>query len=229
MDQRQQERLGAATGIVFVVLAVASFVFGPTDKPPGFDDTAQQVANYAQDNRDKVQAVAALTLLSGPFFLWFLGSLARALRLAEERGPGRLAAVSFAGGIAAGTMAMVGTAFQLAGTYHPDLDASSVRALWDGAFLTFSFALGAGVTTYIGAASVVGLRSGALPKWLSIAGAVIAVFTLVVGAVSTFKETGAFSAANGELGLCGFLLFLIWTLATSIVLVRRAGAEGGAV
>ena len=222
MDQRQQERLGAATGIGFVVLAVASFVFGPTDKPPGFDDSAQEVASFIGDNRDKIQVLSALTLLSAPLFLWFLGSLARTLRLAEERGPGRLAAVSFAGGIVAVTLAILGTALQLAAS-QSDLDPSAVRVLWYGGAMTFAFALGVGITTFVGAASVLGLRSGALPGWLAGAGVVLALFALVVGTVATFQETGAFSAANGEVGLCAFLLFLLWTLATSICLVRAAG------
>ena len=69
MDERQQERLGAATGIAFVVLLVAGFVFGP-DKPPGFNDTAQQVSSYVHDNRDETQAATGLFVLGGFFFLW---------------------------------------------------------------------------------------------------------------------------------------------------------------
>ena len=225
MDQRQQERLGAATGIIFFIVLVASFVFGP-DQPPAFSDSAQKVASYVADNRSQLQAGAALTLLSGPLFLWFLGSLARSLRLAEERGPGRLAAVSFAGGIMALTGAAIGTAIQLAAAYHPDLDAVTIRALWDSGVLIFSFALGVGIATLIGAASVLALRTGVLPRWLAAAGLVAAAIQLVYGVVSTFKETGAFSAADGVLGLIGFLLFGLWVLATSIVLVRRAGAVG---
>jgi hypothetical protein len=227
MDQRQQERLGAASGIVFFILLVLSFVFGP-DKPPAFTDSAQKVANYVADNRDQLQAGAALTLLSGPFFLWFLGSLARTLRLAEERGPGRLAAVSFAGGIVALGLAVAGTGLQWAASYHSDLDPSTVRALWDSGVGIFSFALGIGIGTLIGAASVLSLRTGALPRWLAGAGVAIAVLEVVYGTVSMFKETGAFSAADGAIGLIGFLLFGLWVLATSIVLVRRAGAAPAA-
>jgi hypothetical protein len=223
MDQRQQERLGAASGIIFFILLVASFVFGP-DKPPAFTDSAQKVANYVSDNRDQIQSGAALTVLSGPFFLWFLGSLARSLRLAEERGPGRLAAVSFAGGIVALVLASAGTGIQWAASYHSDLDPSTIRALWDSGVGIFSFALGMGIATLIGAASVLALRTGALPRWLAAGGAAIALLELVYGVVSMFKETGAFSAADGAIGLIGFLLFAVWVLATSIVLVRRAGA-----
>ena len=224
MDERQQEQLGAATGIVFVVALLASFVFGP-DKPPGFNDTAQQVSSYVHDNRDQIQAATALTVFAGFFFLWFLGSLARTLRRAEGRGPGRLGAIAFAGGITTIAVATVGQAAFWTAAYHTDLDPSVVRGLYDlgsGAFLL----VGIGIAALIGASSVVGLRTGALPPWLAAYGAVFSAFTLVVTVVGSFQETGGFSPSDGFLGLLVFLGFLVWTLATSIVLVRQEG--GGA-
>jgi hypothetical protein len=223
MDERQQERLGAATGIVFVVAALAAFVFGP-DKPPGFNDTAQQVSSYVHDNRGETQTATALIVLAGFFFLWFLGSLARTLRRAEGQGPGRLGAVAFAGGITTIAIAIVGQSAQWAASYHTDLDPTLVRGLYDvgsGAFLL----LGIGIAALIGASSVVALRAGTLPSWLAGYGAVFTVYTLAVTVVGSFQETGAFSPSDGFLGLLVFLGFLVWTLATSIVLVRQ---EGGA-
>jgi hypothetical protein len=221
MDERQQERLGAATGIVFVVALVAAFVFGP-DKPPGFDDTAQQVSSYVHDNRDETQAATALIVIGGFSFLWFLGSLARTLRLAEGQGPGRLGAVAFAGGVTTIGVAIVGQCAQWAASYHTDLDPTLVRGLYDvgsGAFLL----VGIGIAALIGASSVVALRTGTLPSWLAGYGAVFTVYILVVTVVGSFKETGAFSPSDGFLGLLVFLGFLVWTLATSIVLVREVG------
>jgi hypothetical protein len=222
MDERQQEQLGAATGIVFVVALLASFVFGP-DKPPGFNDTAQQVSSYVHDNRDQIQAATALTVFAGFFFLWFLGSLARTLRRAEDRGPGRLGAIAFAGGITTIVVAIVGQSAQWAASYHTDLDPTVVRGLYDlgsGAFLL----VGIGIATLIGASSVVALRAGTLPSWLAGYGAVFTAYILVVSVVGSFQETGGFSPSDGFLGLLIFLGFMIWTLATSIVLVRQAGS-----
>jgi hypothetical protein len=221
MDERQQEQLGAATGIAFVVLLLAGFVFGP-DKPPGFNDTAQQVSSYVHDNRDETQAATALFVLGGFFFLWFLGSLARTLRRAEGRGPGRLGAIAFAGGVTTAAVATVGQGAFWAASYHTDLDPTVVRGLYDvgsGAFLM----VGIGIAVLIGASSVVALRAGALPSWLAAYGAVFTVYTLVVTVVGSFQETGAFSPSDGFLGLLVFLGFLLWTLATSIVLVRQEG------
>jgi hypothetical protein len=226
VDERQQERLGAATGIVFVVALLAAFVFGP-DKPPGFNDTAQQVSSYVHDNRGETQAATALIVIGGFFFLWFLGSLARALRRAEGQGPGRLGAVAFAGGITTIAVATVGQTAQWAASYHTDLDPTLVRGLYDlgsGAFLL----VGIGIAALIGASSVVALRAGTLPSWLAGYGTVFTVYTLVVTVVGSFQETGGFSPSDGFLGLLVFVGFLIWTLATSIVLVREVGEKAPA-
>lgn len=225
MDERQRERWGAATGILFVVVLLAAFVFGP-DTPPGYDDSAQQVLEYVHDNRGDIQAATALFALGGFLFLWFLGSLARALRLAEGPGPARLAAIAFAGGVTTVAVATVGQAAQWAASYHTDLDPNLVRGLYDvgiGAFLV----VGLGIAALIGATSALALlRAGTLPSWLAIYGAAFTLYTLVVTVVGTFQETGAFSPSDGVLGLLVFLGFLLWTLATSIVLVRKVGAAG---
>jgi hypothetical protein len=218
MDESQRERIGAATGILFVLALLAAFVFGPA-KPPGFNDTAQQVSNYVHDNRDEFQAATALFAIGIFFFLWFLGSLARALRLAEGQGPGRLGAVAFAGGITTAALAATGQVAWWAASYHTDLDPTLVRGLYDvgsGAFLL----IGASIAVLIGASSVVALREGTFPSWLAGYGAAFTVYTLVVTVVGSFKETGAFSPSDGVLGLLVFLGFLLWVLATSIVLVQ---------
>ncbi len=225
MDEAQRERVGAATGILFVVLLLASFVLGP-DKPPGFEDTAQQVSSYVHDNRDEIQAATGLIALGLIFFLWFLGSLARTLRLAEGPGPGRLGAIAFAGGITAVALATVGQAASWTASYHTDLDPSVVRGIWDMGSAAFLL-LGIGIAVLVGASSMVALREGVLPRWLAMYGAIFAVFTAVVTVVGSFKETGAFSPSDGAFGLIAFLGFLVWTLATSIVLMRQ-GQSGRA-
>jgi hypothetical protein len=224
MDERQREKWGAATGILFVVALVVAFVFGP-DKPPAFDDSAQQVFDYVQDNRGEIQTTTAFYAVGGFLFLWFLGSLARALRLAEGRGPGRLAAVAFAGGVTTVAVATVGQAAQWAASYHTDLDPTLVRGLFDVGIAAFLL-VGLGIAALIGASSLVALRTGVLPSWLAFSGAGFTLYTLVVTVVGSFQETGAFSPSDGVLGLLVFFGFLLWTLATSIVLVRKVGAAG---
>jgi len=226
MNHGQRERLGAATGIAAVVVIVASFVFGPGE-PPGYGDSAEQVAAFVEDNRSALQAVTGLTILAGVFLVWFLGSLSQALRRAEGSGPGRLAPVAFAGGILAFAFAGAGTALQAATVYHEGLDPLVVQALWDSGNILYVFSGGAGFAILIGASSVVALTAGGLPRWVGWFGAVLAVYTVVVAFLASFAEGGAFSPNNGALTLIAFLAFLVWLLAASIALVGRAGSGTG--
>lgn len=223
MNQAQLRRLAGAAGIAFVIVIVIQFIFGPGD-PPGFDEPAEEVATFVADNRGELQAAAALTVVAGPLFLVFLAGLARELRVAEGRGPAMLAAAAFAGGILLGAFAVTGTGLQWAASYHGELDAGLIQALWDAGNVSFLFTTGIGFTTLIGASSAVALASGALPRALGAYGALLAVFSFVVGAVAAFSETGAFSPSDGALGLIAFLGFLVWVLLTGIALLARAGA-----
>jgi hypothetical protein len=223
MNQGQRERLGASMGIVAVVLIVVSSLIAPT--PPGFSDSAEDVASFVADNSGALEALTALTILAGVALIWFLGSLAQNLRAAEGAGGGRLTATAFGGGILAFAFAGIGTALQWVPTYHDGLDGPVVQGLWDTGSILFLFSAGAGFAILIGASSVIALTAGGLPRALGVYGAVLAVFTVVVSFVAVFAEGGAFSPSDGALPLISFLGFLIWILWTSIVLVQQAGAR----
>ncbi len=55
----------AVSGVVFVVLIVLSFIFGPGD-PPGFNDSTESIASYVTDNRTEFQAAMAFTIAAAP-------------------------------------------------------------------------------------------------------------------------------------------------------------------
>jgi hypothetical protein len=94
------------------------------------------------------------------------------------------------------------------------LDPQLARALqdtYDASFGLHFFPL----AVLLAAFAIVAIRSGGLPRWLGWAAAVISV-ALIAGA--------AVGSANLESEWAGlpFLLFLLWTLVTSVVLIRRA-------
>ena len=222
-------RRGAgASGIVFFVLVLLSFIFGPGE-PPGFNDSAETVASFVGDNRGEIQAGMALTIAAGPFLLLFLAGLVRTLRQHEERGPAMLASVAFAGGILIAAFAVLGWGLAWAASYHPgDLDPGVVRALWDASLIGFIAAVGIGFTALVGASSVVALVHGALPRLLGAAGAALAVYAFVVAIIATFADTGVFAASDGELGVIAFLAFLAWVLVVSAHLLAGKSDEAGA-
>ncbi len=225
MDQATFRLASAGSGIVFFVLILLSFIFGPGE-PPGFNDSTETVAAYVSDNRGEFQAVMALTIAAGPFLLLFLAGLARTLRLSEERGPAMLAAVAFAGGILIVAFAVIGSGLQWAASYQGEfieMDPGVVRVLWEGGAIAFVATAGIGFVALVGATSAVALATGALPRLLGAAGAVLAVYAFVVAIIATFAETGPFAASDGALGIIAFLAFLVWILLVSVAMLPGKG------
>jgi hypothetical protein len=204
------ERLAPLTGLAVVVLTVVAFILIGEDAPDFIDDP-QAVADYYAGDTGKLIAGYYLISLAGAFLVWFAGSIRRALRIAEG-GDGRLAAISFGGGVLSATMLIAGAMANLAGVFRADEDgaidptvAASLNDL-SGLFLGIGSAIGAAVM--IGAAAVVSLRtSAALPTWLAWLSVPLALLL-----ASPF-------------GFIGLLPYLLWILIVSILLYRGQPGE----
>lgn len=212
-------RYGAATGIFFVLLAIVGF--GVTPKPPAADASVSEVFEYFSDKQNTLHAVQLIFGAAGFFFLWFIGTLRNSLSAAEGS-EGRLATTAFGGGLIAVATLMVGFALQATATLHPlENGPELTHALFDASLIVP--AIGAPAAAVFFAANGLSiLRSGYLPAWLGWLGLVTAFFNLM-GISAVYTDNGVF-AADGVLGFfIGFLLFLVWNLAASIVLYRRIG------
>lgn len=77
MADTRWERLGAATGIVFVILSVLALFIG------GQPGAAPDVVQYFVENRGRLLVQSFLAGVASIFFLWFLGSVRSYLRAAE--------------------------------------------------------------------------------------------------------------------------------------------------
>ncbi len=77
------------------------------------------------------------------------------------------------------------------------------------------------VVVLVGASSVVALRSRALPTWLGWAGGVI-VLLLLTGAAS-LDLTYGWEDPLWFVGIVGMMLWLVWVVAVSLVLLLRRG------
>ena len=192
------QRLGAASGIVYVVLLIGGNSIGGPD----------------------IQIVFFMEILAFLFFLFFLGNLWSALRRAEG-GSGWLSATAFGAGLMSVTIKVASAAPVLAARWAGDgLDPQLARTLQDinnASFYLSFFPL----AILLAAFAIVAIRFGApLPRWLGWISAVVAVALLVDGMAGTLypRDFGP-----------SFLLFLLWTLAASIVLMRRAGVSHSAV
>ena len=222
MRDRDWERIGAATGAISALLFIIGFGIFPT--PPDVDAPATEIHSYFADEQSGIQA--ALVVLTGAlfFFIWFLGSLRSALRVAEG-GTGRVSSIAFAGGVVSAS-ALFGLITLIAGAaFHPDESTPEVTlALNDLAVVSGAPAL-AGLTALFAASAKVAFRHGAFSQpiaWLLALAALAQPFA--VGAMLT--DSGAF-AGDGALGLfLPILAFSVAVLAISGALVQRAGRSG---
>jgi hypothetical protein len=154
-----------------------------------------------------------LSVLSILAFIWFLGALWARLRRHEDE-PSWLSLAAFGSGLAGAAVVMASGGWPLAVfRIEEGLDPQIARYLFDAgnfSFATFWVALAGLLLT----TSVVSLRDGALPRWLGWAGLVVAITLLVAN---------AFWAGPSGLVFIPYVLFWLWLIITSIVLIRRVG------
>ena len=195
-------RVGAWMGIAFVVLFVAGAITIPM---PSDNKNTGQWARWWTDSGHRAGAIvgAYLTVLGVFAFIWFASSLRDRFR----EGGGLM--LTFGSIFAALALVSVMVRVSIPGAKQfgstPVPAGGDLARQFDQigfALLLVAGALAAGL--FVGMASYLARRSGALPGWLTIAGYVVAVLQLVA---SFFFP---------------FLLFLLWVLVASIVLLRRA-------
>jgi hypothetical protein len=221
MNDAKWERWAAATGIAFVVFLVASAFIVPA-APPKAGDSIAKITSYYAKHRKALLTAGYLGGIATLFFLWFLGSLRSFLRAAEG-GTGRLSAVVFGAGLVTTAVALgsgaAANAITLKVLGTPGSDAV-VRALFDLSSLAILF-LWFPVAALAAATGTVAWRSGALPKWYA---QVTLLFAIVffMGGSGVYLDSGPL-ATGGVLAFIVFIVFALWVLLTSILLVQRVG------
>jgi hypothetical protein len=215
------DRIAAIAGLLFVVLVVASFF---TPSTPDYGSTAEELAAGITDERAGHQMSLLLGFLADIAFLVFLAGVWSRFRRYEGTG-----------GMMSGLFAIAGAAFTATilvseGVYLTLVQAAEsadLSTLLTLATLDYWVGLATvpvGVAMMIGATGAI-LSTHALPAWLGYLSGVNAVVLLLgVGAVFESDEE---TWLVGIGGFGGFLLFLIWAAATSVVMLmssRRSAA-----
>jgi hypothetical protein len=187
-------RLGSACGIFYVVLLMAGDNFGGTESGTGI----------------------LLELLGFALFPFFLGVLWASLR-SVEGDAAWLSATAFGAGLVALAIKLGSGAPILAIRANAGIDPQIERALIamnDASFgITFL-----PLAVMLSATAAIVIRWGALPRWLGWVAAVTGLGLL--GALAAV----VISPSPPEWASLPMLLFLLWMVATSIALIRRAGA-----
>jgi hypothetical protein len=199
------KQIGPLTGILFVVLVIVAFVVG--GESPDVNDSAQTVVSFYVDNGSQQQIAASLLALGCVAYLFFLGSLRRALRAAAGD-EGGLSTVVLLGGlmIVVGASIFAGITFTL-GDAADDLPAAALMTL-NALNSDFFFPVAVGTAVFNLGLALAVLRHGGLPRplgWLA----------LVVG-IAGLTPAGFFA----------FLAMGIVVVWASIVLAQRAAGPG---
>jgi hypothetical protein len=199
---------------VIAALAFATFyvaaLFGVMDLPEEADTDAAVLATYT-DSGKRAGLTAGVYLLAaaGLSFLWFLASLRARLR--PKNGDAPLATIALAGGLVYVAMLFTaGAAFGVlplaigvgefeAQSVDPDL--ARVLVQFGFTILLIYGLLAAAVMVL--ATSLAAFRDAALPRWLAIAGFIVAAL-LLLGPIYVPQ-----------------LLVPLWAVATAIALARR--------
>lgn len=213
------QRIGAAAGILFIVLSFASLGLAPP--PPGLDATPAEVVEHFTDNTGGLQAMSLLFALSiAAATVWF-GAVRAHVWTGRDSAPwGPVATVGMA--VVAVSWLLIGailsaTAFQL-----EELDPGIVLfagTLTDMA--NFSSQLGIALLALGVSAGARERRS--LPTWLVVVGALMAAISLL--STAGFTTDAAWVDATLY---AAWLPFVVWFVGVSVVLWRAAAAPATA-
>ena len=207
-------RSGGISGILFVILFVPSYLSPPDSPVP--TSAPQDVVDYFTGRQNGILFINGLLLIFAAFFfLWFVGALHSTLREAEGEGLG-FSSVSLAGGVMFIALMLAGAAVEIGypatlarfENFQQDAQLGFLSLALSGWMYRFAFV---GMAALIGAASLVALGTGVLPRWLAWGGLVAALVALL-----------------RFLGPLGGWLALLWIIAVSVLmLIGGVEAAGG--
>lgn len=193
MFDRIMWQLGGTCGLLYVLLLMAGDSFGGTESGTGI----------------------LLELLGFALFPFFLGVLWASLRSVEGE-TAWLSATTFGAGLVALAIKLGSGAPVLAVRASNGMDSQIERALIAVNEASFGITF-LPLAVMLSATAVVVLRWGALPRWLGWMAAVAGLGLLCALAAVVI------SPSPPEWAFLPMLLFLLWMVATSIVLIRRSG------
>jgi hypothetical protein len=211
-----RERIGGIGGIVFVVLVIVATFIAPM--PPKVSDSAEKITAYFADHRGVILLSGYLGGLALIPAVLFIAALYALLRDTEGMSGG-LALASFASALITGVFATMPSVLTSALAFTGrDADAATMRGIYNldqiaGTFIWFP------LVAWLLFASLVMMRMGSGFRWVGWLGILEAIVGLFSGA--SLARNGFF-ALGGILGLIGLLIFAIWVLATSILMLMQA-------
>jgi hypothetical protein len=221
---RRWAALPWAAGIIYVLALIAEIVIGAS---LGIDqeDSAAKIVRTLNDHRDRVLIVSYIAVLYAVAFAIYLAQLHVVLRIGSSRAR-TLNHLVLVGGVLfialhavsdIGITGLLGAKLDAYGATH---DPAIPYTLY---LMTFALDSVGGVfsSLFLVAAGGLVMRTGVLPRWLG--------WVAIIGGVAAFIQGFGLGGVIASFGLVfelvGFVLLLVFVLASSIVLLRRGPGE----
>ena len=215
------ERYAWVAGIVYVVALVAESVVGVLGGGLSQNSSAAKIANALYDHRGRLLVITYLSVVYAAMFLIYLAKLYDLLRRDTDRTRflGSLVLVGGALFVALhavsdiGINGVLGAKLASFGSQH---DQGMAYALY---LMTFGLDSAGDVlgSVFALAAGVLVIHSGVLPRWLGWVSILAGILFFLQG----FGLGGVIASFGLVLDLIGFVLFLIFVLVSSIILLAR--------
>lgn len=213
------QRIGAAAGILFVVLSFATLALAPP--PPSLDASPAEVVEYFTDNTGGLQAMSLLFALSiAAATVWFGAVRAHVWTGGDSAPWGPVATVGMA--VVAVSWLLISTIVSATSLQLDDLDPGTVLfagTLTDSA----NFASQLGIALLALGVSAGARERQSLPAWMVVVGAVMAAISLL--STAGFATDAAWVEATLY---ASWLPFIVWFVGVSVVMWRAAPAEESA-
>jgi hypothetical protein len=218
------ERYAWAAGILYVVALVAETVVGLLGGGLSQNSSATKIANALYDHRGRLLVITYLSVVYAAMFLIYLAKLYDLLRRDTDR-TRFLGSLVLAGGalfIALHAVSDIGINGLLGAKlasfgFHHDQGVSYTLYLLTYALDSVGDVFGSLLAF---AAGVLVIGSGVLPRWLGWASILAGILLFLQG----FGLGGVIGSFGLVLDLIGFVLFLIFVLVSSAILLRRENA-----
>ena len=220
-------RYAWAAGILYVVALVAETVVGVLGGGLSQNASASKIANTLYDHHGRLLLVSYLSVVYAAMFLIYLSKLYDLLRRDTDRTRflGSLVLVGGALFIAlhavsdVGIFGLLGAKLASFGSRH---DQGVSYALY---LMTYGLDSVADVfgSLFAFAAGALVIGSGVLPRWLGWASILAGILFFLQG----FGLGGVISSFGLVLDLIGFVLFLIFVLVSSVLMMMRPNALPG--
>jgi Domain of unknown function (DUF4386) len=218
---RAWERYAWVAGILYVIALVAETVVGLLGGALSTNDSAAKIANTLYDHRGRLLVITYLSVVYAAMFLIYLSKLDDLLRRDTDR-PRFLGSLVLAGGALfialhavsdIGITGLLGAKLAAFGSQH---DQGVSYTLW---LMTYALDSVGDVfgSLFAFAAGLLVIGSGVLPRWLGWVSILVGILFFLQG----FGLGGVIASFGLVLDLIGFVLFLIFVLVSSVILLTR--------